>query len=76
MLLKSLPADKSDLPVTPPGREVDLKPVPVGHTGIKERLFQTGSCRDEESRAVAGWPAAFVSQATNGSEWRSQKSRR
>lgn len=46
----------------------------LGHTGIKERLFQTGSCGEEVSRTVAGQSAAFVSQATNGGEWRSRKS--
>lgn len=34
---------------------------PLGHAGIKERLFQTGSCREEGSRAVAGRPSSLLS---------------
>ncbi len=75
VLLKSLPARPGgDAARQGSGPEAWF--VPLGHTGIKERLFQTGSYRGEGSQAVAGRPAAFVSQATSGGEWRSRKSRR
>lgn len=69
---KLLPANTSDLAVTLPDRQTD--PRPADHTGINERLFRTGSYREDGSQAAAGRPAAFVSQATDGGEWRSRKS--
>lgn len=57
-------------------RGPEARITPLGHRRIKEWLFQTGSCGEEGSRAVADRLAALVSQGTNGGEWRSRKSRR
>lgn len=64
--------------MTLPGRKEDPKP--------EWRLWVTDESKSgcskqvpverKRSRAAAGRPAALVSQATNGSEWRSRKSRR
>ena len=78
MLLKSLLADWSYLAVTLPGREANPRPASRPWVTQESKSIYSKQVRAERrgSRAVAGRPAAFVSQAANGGEWRSRKSRR